>query len=77
MSLSGIAQRWFASVEPSRLRTWKDVTHEFLTQFSSSVGIDVSRRESEAIRQRPKETFFSFVSRWRAKVADMIDQHKE
>ena len=25
MSLSGAGQRWFASVEPSRLRTWEDV----------------------------------------------------
>ena len=24
MSLSGAAQRWFASIEPSRLRTWED-----------------------------------------------------
>ena len=31
MSLSGAAQRWFASVEPSRLRTWEDVAREFLT----------------------------------------------
>ncbi|RVW98305.1 hypothetical protein CK203_034276 [Vitis vinifera] len=31
MSLSGAAQRWFALVEPSRLRTWEDVAHEFLT----------------------------------------------
>ncbi|KAL6339829.1 hypothetical protein AAG906_034917 [Vitis piasezkii] len=29
MSLSGAAQRWFASVEPSRLRTWEDVAREF------------------------------------------------
>ncbi|RVW37702.1 hypothetical protein CK203_117361 [Vitis vinifera] len=28
MSLSGAAQRWFASVEPSRLRTWEDVAPE-------------------------------------------------
>nr|CAN62597.1 hypothetical protein VITISV_041531 [Vitis vinifera] len=40
MSLSGAAQRWFASVEPSRLRTWEDVAHEFLTQFAFSADID-------------------------------------
>ncbi|RVW92347.1 hypothetical protein CK203_032444 [Vitis vinifera] len=50
MSLSGAAQRWFASVEPSRLRTWEDVAHEFLTQFAFSADIDVSRRELEATR---------------------------
>ena len=31
ISLSGAAQRWFASIEPSRLCTWEDVAHEFLT----------------------------------------------
>ncbi|KAJ9708445.1 hypothetical protein PVL29_000472 [Vitis rotundifolia] len=77
LSLSGVAQRWFASVEPSRLRTWEDVAHEFLTQFASSADIDVSRRELEATRQRPDESISSFVSRWRAKVAGMIDWPKE
>ncbi|XP_034710462.1 uncharacterized protein LOC117933177 [Vitis riparia] len=60
MSLSGAAQRWFASVEPSRLRTWGDVAHEFLTQFAFSADIDVSRRELEATRQRPDESISSF-----------------
>ena len=77
MSLNGVALRWFASVEPSRLRTWEDVTHEFLTQFASSVGIYVSRRELKATRQRPDEIVSSFVSRWRTKVANMIDRPKE
>ncbi|KAL6327381.1 hypothetical protein AAG906_019071 [Vitis piasezkii] len=77
MSLSGAAQRWFASVEPSRLRTWEDVAHEFLTQFAFSADIDVSRRELEATRQRPEESISSFVTRWRAKVAGMVDRPKE
>ena len=76
MSLSRAAQR-FASVEPSRLRTWEDVAHEFLTQFAFSVDIDVSRRNLEATRQRPDEFIYSFVSRWRANVAGMIDRPKE
>ncbi|RVX12071.1 hypothetical protein CK203_010435 [Vitis vinifera] len=52
MSLSGAAQRWFASVEPSRLRTWE-------------------------MWLRPEESISSFVTRWRAKVAGMIDRPKE
>lgn len=43
MSLNGATQRWFASVEPSRLSTSEDVAHEFLTQFAFSVDIDVSK----------------------------------
>ncbi|RVW79447.1 hypothetical protein CK203_056123 [Vitis vinifera] len=68
MSLSGAAQRWFASVECSRLLTWEDVAHEFLTQFAFSVDIDVSIRELEATRKRPDESISSFVTRWKEKV---------
>ncbi|RVW97022.1 hypothetical protein CK203_032402 [Vitis vinifera] len=42
MLLSGAAQRWFASVKPSRLRTWEDVAHEFLTQFAFNADIYVA-----------------------------------
>ena len=74
MSLSGATQKWFALVEPSRVRTWDDVAHEFLTQFTFSADIDVSRRELEATRQRPDESISSFVNRWRAKVGGIIDR---
>ena len=50
MSLSGAVQRWFALVDPSRLRTWEGVAHEFLTQFAFNADIDVSKRELEATR---------------------------
>ena len=77
MSLSGATQRWFASVEPFRLRTWKDMAHEFLTQFAFNANIDVSKRELETTRQRPNESISSFINHWRAKVAGMIDRPKE
>ena len=53
------------------------MAHEFLTQFAFSADIDVSRRELEATRQRPDESISSFVSRWRANMAGMIDRPKE
>ena len=30
LSLSDIAQRWFASLDPSRRRTWTDLGQEFI-----------------------------------------------
>ena len=53
------------------------MAHEFLTQFAFSADIDVSRRELEATRQRSDESISSFVTRWRANVAGMIDRPKE
>ncbi|KAL6312290.1 hypothetical protein AAG906_017133 [Vitis piasezkii] len=35
-------------------RTWDDLTQEFLRQFAFNTIIDISRRELEALRQRPE-----------------------
>ena len=73
MSLSGAAQRWFASLDVSRYRTWDDLAQEFLRQFAFNTVIDVSRRELEALRLRPDESVTSFISRWRKKISQIID----
>ena len=61
MSLSGAAQRWFASLDASRRRTWDDLAQEFLRQFVFITVIDVSRRELEALRQDPEKLVTSFI----------------
>ncbi|RVW66341.1 hypothetical protein CK203_065239 [Vitis vinifera] len=77
LSLSGAAQHWFASLEASRRRTWDDLAQEFLRQFSFNTVVDVSRRELEALRQRAEESVSSFISRWRGKIAEIIDRPSE
>ena len=39
--------------------------------------MDVSRRELEVLRQRPDESVTSFISRWREKIAQIIDRPSE
>ena len=39
--------------------------------------MDVSRRELEALRQRLDESVTSFISRWREKIAQIIDRPLE
>ncbi|RVW14458.1 hypothetical protein CK203_090780 [Vitis vinifera] len=75
--LSGAVQRWFASLEASRRRTWDDLAQEFLRQFLFNTVVDVSRRELEALRQRAEESVSSFISRWRGKIAEIIDRPSE
>ncbi|RVW12007.1 hypothetical protein CK203_087242 [Vitis vinifera] len=77
ISLSGAAQRWFASLDVSCRRTWDDLAQEFLRQFTFNNIIDVSRRELEALRQRPEELVTSFISRWREKISQVIDRPSE
>ena len=40
VSLSGAAQRWFASLDPSRHRTWADLGQEFIRQYSFNTVVD-------------------------------------
>ena len=77
LSSSGAAQRWFASLDPSRRRTWANLGQEFIRQYSFNTIVDVSRRELEALRQRPDESVTSFISRWREKIAQIIDRPSE
>ncbi|XP_034707011.1 uncharacterized protein LOC117930461 [Vitis riparia] len=77
MSLGGAAQRWFASLDVSRRRTWDDLAQEFLRQYAFNTVIDVSRRELEALRQRSDESVSSFISRWRGKIAEIVDRPSE
>ena len=73
MSLSGVAQRWFASLDVSRRRTWDNLAPEFLRQLPFNTVIGVSRRELEALRQGPEESMTSFISRWRENITQIID----
>ena len=65
LSLSGAAQRWFASLDPSRRRTWADLGQEFIRQYSFNTIVDVSWRELKALRQRLDESVTSFIYRLR------------
>ena len=77
MSLSGVAQSWYASLDASRRRTWEDLTQEFLRHFSFSTVVDVSRRELKAMQHDLKETVTSFLSRWRENIVQMVDRPSE
>ena len=64
-------------MDASRRRTWEDLAHEFIRQFSFSTVIDITKRELEAMRQGAHETATSFISHWREKVIQMIDRQSE
>ena len=47
---------------------------EFLRQYSFSSDTSVTHRELEFLRQRLDESISSFISRWREKIAEMIER---
>ena len=50
LSLSSVAQSWFATLDALCRQTWEDLAHEFIQQFSFNIVIDFTRRELEAMR---------------------------
>ena len=50
---------------------------EFIRHYSFNTIVDVSRRELEALKKRPDESITSFISRWREKIAQIIDRPSE
>ncbi|RVW40888.1 hypothetical protein CK203_094283 [Vitis vinifera] len=51
--------------------------YKFLRQYAFNIVVDVSRKELEALRQRTDESVSSFISRWRGKIAEIIDRPLE
>ena len=54
-----------------------DLAQKFLRQYSFNTVVDVSRKELEALKQRPDELVTSFISHWKEKIAHIIDRPSE
>ena len=39
--------------------------------------VDITRRDLETTKQEPKESFFTFITKWRAKAAQMMSRPSE
>ena len=39
--------------------------------------VDITRRDLETTKQEPKKSFFTFITKWRAKAAQMMSRPSE
>ncbi|XP_077249120.1 uncharacterized protein LOC143888555 [Tasmannia lanceolata] len=74
MSLTGVAKKWFLHLKPEELETLDEIANKFVEQLSMEEGIEVTKRDLNAIKEGPQETFTSFVRRWRRKAAQMTNR---
>ena len=66
--------RWFLNLDDARARSWEDIYREFHKQYKYNMEVDITRRDIETTKQEPKELFFTFITKWRAKAAQMISR---
>ena len=68
-TLTGAAFRWFLNLDDARARSWEDICRQFRNQYEYNVEVDVTRRDLETTKQDPKESFSTFITKWRSKAA--------
>ncbi|OVA05245.1 hypothetical protein BVC80_8255g12 [Macleaya cordata] len=76
-SLTGLALRWFATLDRKIIPTWPTLTDTFMKQFSQNSDTMVTKRQLEALKQKEHESFTDFIARWQLKIREMIDRPSE
>ena len=76
-TLTGAVLRWFLNLDDARVRSWKDICREFYNQYKYNIEVDITRRDLETMKQDPKESFSTFITKWRSKAAQMMNRPSE
>ena len=62
-TLTGATLRWFLNLDDSRVRSWEGICREFHKQYKYNIEVDITRRDLETIKQEPKESFSTFITK--------------
>ena len=76
-TLTEATLRWFLNLDDARARGWEDIFREFHKQYKYNMKEDITRRDLETTTQESKESFSTFITKWRAKAAPMMSRASE
>ena len=76
-TLTRAALRWFLNLDDARARNWEDICREFHKQYKYNIEVDITMRDLETTKQEPKESFSTFITKWRAKATQMMSRPSE
>ena len=71
MSLEGVSIKWYYTMDAHVQRDWKELCSAFIKQYGLNSQFEVSLQELQNTMQRPNESFTSFLTTWREKLAQM------
>ncbi|XP_077222029.1 uncharacterized protein LOC143855862 [Tasmannia lanceolata] len=77
MSLSGVATKWFLTLDSAYTKTWEEIVEKFIEQLSYDDGVEVTCRDLEMLKQHINEPFSTFLKKWRRKAAQMTNRPSE
>ena len=61
----------------TRARNWEDICREFHNQYKYNIEVVMIRRDLETTKKKPKESFSSFITKWRSKAAQIMKRRNE
>ena len=76
-TLTRAALRWFVNLEDTIARSCEDIYREFHKQYKYNIKVDITMRDLETTKQERKESFFTFISKWSSKAAQMMNRPSE
>ena len=76
-TLTGAALRWFLNLEDTTARSWEDIGCEFHKQYKHNIKVDIRRSDLKTMNQEPKESFSTFITKWRSKATQMMNRPSE
>ena len=76
-TLTGASLRRFLNLDDARAKSWEDICQEFHKQYKYNMEVDITRRDLETTNQELKESFFTFITKWRAKAVQMMSRPSE
>ena len=76
-TLTRATLRWFLNLDDAKGRSWEDIYREFHNQYKYNIEVDVSRRDLETTKQGLKESFSTFITKWRSKATQMMNRPSE
>ena len=76
-TLTRATLRWFLNLDDAKARSQEDICREFHKQYKYNMEVDITRRDLETTKQEPKESFSTFITKWRAKAAQMMSRTSE
>lgn len=69
LTLTKYATTWCSTLPIAKAQDWNTLKKEFNTQYDYNLEFPMTQRELEVTKQKDKESFSDFLSRWRGKAA--------
>ncbi|GKV12745.1 hypothetical protein SLEP1_g23859 [Rubroshorea leprosula] len=73
------ADAWFSTLDKSKIKSWHDLTHNFMKQYEYNTSLAHNREDLQKIKKKSSESFKEFAQRWRrlaARVQPPLTDHE-